>query len=420
MITWSTSAIRPAKVTEMRRTSPDRRAIRTAGGTPSSAAGNSPSPARARVSQSSWECFSGIVERRLVDQRILFQSMFERAGIGMAVMDLEGRLLMVNRRLREMLGYGIAELHGMRLEEITHPEDYPRELAILKESRQADQGRSDQEKTEEEKAYCADKRYRRKDGTFFWAQLTATLIRDDDGRPLYGFGTFEDVTERLKGEKLRAEYTRRLVSIEEEGRRRFARNLHDILGPELTALGIDLNLALLLAPAELPEQVTGHLLEGVSRVKQIARNMRNLMAELRPLVLDEYGLAAALRAHADQLTKLTGLPVTVVAEEPTARLPLEVEIALFRIAQEALANAARHAGARRLSVVLEAQPTAVHLAVEDDGVGFIPAAGPVAEPKHWGLIHMRERAQGIGGRLTVHSTPGAGTRIDVRVPVERA
>jgi len=136
---------------------------------------------------------------------------------------------------------------------------------------------------------------------------------------------------------MRAAYTRRIVAIEEESRRRCARNLHDILGPDLTALGIDLNLALLQAPADLAEPVIGHLHSCVDRVKAIALNMRNLMTELRPPVLDEYGLAAALRWHAEQVSNLTCIPVTVSAEELVPRLSFDVETALFRIAQEALA-----------------------------------------------------------------------------------
>jgi len=216
---------------------------------------------------------------------------------------------------------------------------------------------------------------------------------------------------------MRAAYTRRIVAIEEESRRRCARNLHDILGPDLTALGIDLNLALLQAPADLAEPVIGHLHSCVDRVKAITLNMRNLMTELRPPVLDEYGLAAALRWHAEQVSNLTCIPVTVSAEELVPRLSFDVETALFRIAQEALANAARHAGPRRLMVTLEGLPPVVRLAVEDDGIGFIPVAAPVTEIQHWGLIHMHERAHGVGGRLTIRSTPGAGTRIEVEIPV---
>lgn len=388
----------------MGRTGPDRSSSRSARSILQPAAGRTP---LAPGAKSAWEYFAGIAERRLADNRILFQTMFEHAGIGMAVMDLEGRLLMANHRLREMLGYDIAELAGMMLEDITHPEDYPQELATIQESLQAG----------EEGKYCAAKRYRRKDGTVFWGKLTATIIREPDGRPLYGFGTVEDITELMRREKVRAAYTRRLVRVEEESRRRFARNLHDILGPDLTALGIDLNLALLQAPADLHEQVLGHLLACVDRVKEIARNMRNLMADLRPPVLDECGLAAALRWHAGQLSNLTCLPVTVDAEEVVPRLALDVETALFRIAQEALANAARHAGARRLRVALEVLPAVILLSVEDDGIGFIPVAGPVTEIQHWGLIHMRERAHGIGGRLTIRSNPGAGTMIEVEIPV---
>jgi len=156
-----------------------------------------------------------------------------------------------------------------------------------------------------------------------------------------------------------------------------------------------------------------------------------VMAELRPPVLDDYGLLAALRWHGRRFMEYTGIATAVTGVEPTPRLPLATEMALFRIAQEALTNAAKHAHASQVKVTLEAVERGAWLTIADDGVGFDPAsqgrpaeaasdtrfAGRVTDGRPgWGLLTMRERAEMIGGHLHVEATSGQGTRVIVEVP----
>ena len=145
-------------------------------------------------------------------------------------------------------------------------------------------------------------------------------------------------------------------------------------------------------------------------------SIRDLMANLRPPVLDDYGLLAALRWYGEQVTARTGLPVEVWGQEQMPRLSFVAETALFRIAQEALTNVGKHARATHVTVTLEEVPEGLRLTVADDGSGFDPAALPQRrERSGWGLITMRERAEALGGRLRVDSRPGEGTRIVVEV-----
>jgi two-component system sensor histidine kinase UhpB len=137
------------------------------------------------------------------------------------------------------------------------------------------------------------------------------------------------------------------------------------------------------------------------------------MADLRPPVLEDYGVFAAVRWIGGQFARRTGLVVTVKAED-SARPSTEVETALFRIAQEALTNVARHASATTVAVDLIGQDGRLRLRVKDDGVGF-EAGGP-ATPGCWGLLTMMERAEAVEGRLAVVSAPGAGTSVEVDVP----
>jgi len=224
---------------------------------------------------------------------------------------------------------------------------------------------------------------------------------------------FGEVSEHR--ERLRA-LAARLAEVEETERRRLARELHDRVGQNLTALNLNLNVARSQLPAEVTAKVGGRLEDAVNLVAATAECIRDVMGELRPPVLDDYGLLAALRWYGEQLSARTGVAVFVRGEEAAPRLAPAVETALFRIAQEALTNVARHAQAGKAAVVLRPGPRRVRLTIADDGIGFDPHA-PLRPggPRGWGLINIQERAEAVGGRLRLESAPGRGTRLTVEV-----
>ncbi|GAI53882.1 unnamed protein product, partial [marine sediment metagenome] len=171
---------------------------------------------------------------------------------------------------------------------------------------------------------------------------------------------------------------------------------------------------------QLPEESTdllrSRLDESLSLVEQTAERIRDVMANLRPPVLDDYGLVSALRWYGEQFATRTAIAVTVEGEEPVPRLDAQVENALFRIVQEALANAAKHAKARQIAVTIEVHNGTLHMVVADDGVGFDPERLPTPGVNQgWGLIIMRERAEVVGGVFRIESRPGSGTRLIVEV-----
>ena len=145
--------------------------------------------------------------------------------------------------------------------------------------------------------------------------------------------------------------------------------------------------------------------------------IRDVMARLRPPVLDDYGLLAALRWYSQQFKERTGIVMEVIGEELNPRLPLEKETALFRIVQEALNNVAKHAKASQVTLTLESGDGKGRLTIADDGIGFDPKTHhqPGREPE-WGLINMRERAEAIEGKFDIEIAPGKGTKIIVEVP----
>jgi signal transduction histidine kinase len=217
-------------------------------------------------------------------------------------------------------------------------------------------------------------------------------------------------------EQLRA-LTARLAEAEEAERQRLAQELHDQVGQNLTALGINLSILRDQYPSEMAGQVAPRLEDCLALVAETTERIRDVMADLRPPVLDDYGLVAALRWCGERVAARTDLAVNVQGEEPDPRLTVLVEIALFRIAQEALTNVVKHAQATQVTVAVElpaVKPATVRLVVADDGVGFDLARR--AERRGWGLITMTERAEAVGGRCCVESSPGAGTQVVVEVP----
>ncbi|NIO41489.1 MAG: hypothetical protein GTO41_15730 [Burkholderiales bacterium] len=169
-------------------------------------------------------------------------------------------------------------------------------------------------------------------------------------------------------------------------------------------------------PEETEGSVRSRLDDSLSLVKQTTRRIRDVMANLRPPVLDDYGLVAALHWHGEQFARRTGIAVAVEGEESVPRPAARVENALFRIAQEALTNVAKHAQATQVTVTVAIEGGNLHMVVSDDGIGFDPAQ--LTDPdggRGWGLLTMTERAEAVGGRCRIESDPGQGTQIIVDV-----
>jgi PAS domain S-box-containing protein len=230
-----------------------------------------------------------------------------------------------------------------------------------------------------------------------------------DGRFVGAHGAARDVSERDRLEKGLRRQAAELASSEE--RAHLARELHDSVTQALfsmTLLSRSIELLLEKDPSQVPEKLAS--------LRELQRDalaeMRALIFELRPGNIEEHGLIQALRTHSASLAGRIGLPVVVEAELPD-RPSIEVEDTLYRIAQEALHNVVKHAGARQVRVEVGRVPAGVRLVVRDDGRGFDPAAVPDG---HLGLAGMRSRAERLGGTLAVTASPGHGTVVEVVVP----
>ena len=219
---------------------------------------------------------------------------------------------------------------------------------------------------------------------------------------------------RRYADELRA-VSRRLVEVQEAERRALANELHDLVGQKLTALNINLNILKGESPpSSMATRVGSRLEDSLKLVEETAETIRGVMTELRPPVLDDYGVGPALRWYARQFIHHTRVATTVVEHGPGRRLPRVTEEVLFRIAQEALANLAKYAQAQKVTISLDTSSQATRLTIADDGIGFDPSARPPPSGDHgWGLTVMRERAAAVGAELTIESAIGQGTRIIV-------
>jgi two-component system sensor histidine kinase UhpB len=260
-----------------------------------------------------------------------------------------------------------------------------------------------------------------KDGRRIDIAISLSAIKDHSGRITGTATMLRDITERKQTEQALHDYARRLqglsrrmVAVGEIERRKINRELHDLIGQNLAALNINLNIIRSQLSQESLHAVSARLQKTQMLLEETAAHARNVMADLHPPALDDYGLLAALRTYVESFGARVVVPITVHGEDLAPRLSSAAEMALFRVAQGAIANAVQHARAKRIEVLLAATPERVTLTIADDGAGFDPEHVVPARTS-WGLTIMQERAEAVGARLTVESTHGEGTRVCVEI-----
>jgi len=249
-----------------------------------------------------------------------------------------------------------------------------------------------------------------------WATYTPDY--DADGH-VRGFVVLvRDITKQKKDEQSLITYNRRLIELEEELRKKLAAELHDELGPDLTSLSFTLSLAhhCPIAPPEC--QFLSHLEDAEHRLENMSSTVRTIIAGLRPPVLEDYGLEQALLWQVKKMAKQTDIALLMRSEGTFPRLPPDRELALFRIAHEALVNAIKYSKANLVSVTLDCTDNTIRLSVCDDGVGFVPPTGLSPGTDSWGLGIMRERTEMLGGTFLLETAAGTGTKISLEIPRE--
>jgi len=322
--------------------------------------------------------------------------------------------LYTSPQIQAMLGFSVEEwmadpdLWRDRI----HPDDRARVAAANQESNRAGAH------------YVDEYRLVARDGAIVWVRDEAAPVRGDDGTLLYWRGVMLDITERKQAEeklerslevlhrtlRQRRELARRLQHAQEEERRGIAADIHD--DPIQVMSAVDVRLQMLQAD---PSAATAGTLGQIqAEVRGAIERLRSLLFELRPTALDREGLVAAIRLYLARTAETTGWEVSVedrLDAEPDA----DVRALIYRIVQEAIANARKHAGAAHLRVDLATAADGVMVRVHDDGAGFVPERA-TPQPGHLGLLTMVERAELGGGWARIVSEPGRGTTIECWLP----
>lgn len=343
--------------------------------------------------------------KRAESERAQLAAVAESSNDAILIRGLDGTIVSWNAAAERLFGWSAKEALGQPIDLIVPPE----RAGILREFIEgAARG---------EPASPVETTHVRKGGACIPTQITFSPVKDRQSKVVAYSCTVRDMSElKRKEEALRGYATRlrellhRLRTVEETERRAISRELHDRIGQSLSTLGLMLGSLGAKLPQESLHAARKQLQDMRGLLKSVVANVRDVMAELRPPALDDYGLLAALRQLATEFAQRSGIAAELSGVDLQPRLPFIVETAMFRISQEALNNTAKHAQAKNVEISLYTASGRVVLDIADDGIGFDANETP-PDKQHWGLSIMRERAEAVGVVFHLESAPGAGTRI---------
>jgi PAS domain S-box-containing protein len=290
-----------------------------------------------------------------------------------------------------------------------HPEDKARLVELIERNRDRD--------------FQIEYRVVRPDGSIRWIRDRAFPIKDESGHYYRLAGIAEDITVSKKTEEelkqLNEELHRlssHLQNVREEERIQIARNIHDDLGQQLTGLKMDVNWLnkKLATEDEIVKQKINSMIE---LIDETLKSVRRISSNLRPGILDDFGLIAALEWHSEEVSKRSEIRVNFSAEIAEPDIPVPMESGIFRIYQELITNAVRHANAHIITASLGLKENDLILKVKDDGQGIDPAI--TGTKKTLGLIGIKERTFALGGKYDLKSEPGKGTEVQISIPLKQ-
>jgi PAS domain S-box-containing protein len=346
------------------------------------------------------------IEEVLRESEERYRTIIEQSADSIYLADIETRrLIEANQSFQRLLGYTYHEIPALTIYD------------FIMHERDDINGKIDH-LIKGKPYFFGERRYRRKDGALLDVEVSASII-SYRGRNVI-CGIIRNITERKQAEKARRKYLERLkilsyrlLEVQEAERRYIAKELHDEIGQTLTSLKLSIDML-----SRLPtENITDSLSDLQAEVGKLLSQVRNMSLDLRPSMLDDLGLLPALLWHFERYTSQTNIRVLFKHSGLDKRFIPEVETVAYRIVQEALTNVARHAGINEATVVGTTKQDKLIIQVEDKGAGFdfgaVISAGRAA-----GLHGMEERLTLLGGKLTIKSSHGAGTRLTAEIPIE--
>ena len=351
---------------------------------------------------------AAVAESRRAEHR--FRTLTELAPDLIFQASADGLITGANAEFAATLGWNRTDWIGRRVTDLLHPDDRA-EFAVNFQRVVSGQ----------ESMVDLNRRLRHRDGGYVRVEGRALPLKEL-GRIVGVLAEVHDTTERQRAEdelresrhRLRA-LSRRLIGVHEEERTRLSRELHDQIGQALSTVMMNLERLQRGGPDEEPD--APRLEDSIALVGEAVEQVRTLSFDLRPALLDDLGLAAAVTAYCRRQAERAGVALELDIEEPEAPLAPELETVCFRVMQEAVTNVLRHAKAGYLKVTLRDRAGRLELTVCDDGCGFdARPAAPVPVDAHLGIIGMTERAELVGGHVEVESQPGEGTIVRAVFP----
>jgi PAS domain S-box-containing protein len=352
------------------------------------------------------------IERRQAEETLRrseerYRRIVDTAYEGIWVIDDTSTLVFVNHRMAEMLGYSVDEMIGRLTRDFVESES----------SEQTDQ------RMERRRAGITEQfdfRFRRKDGSELWGIVSTTPVLGEDNRFHGALGMVTDITQRKRAEEeLRRsneqirELTGRLITVQEEERRRISRELHDDIVQKVASVAISISLVKKRLPASadsiIPEVETLQ-----QRVFGLANDIRQLSHQLHPAALEHAGLTAALKSFTAEFSRLEGVAVKLTVPENNDAIPRDIAICVYRVVQEWLRNVARHSGSTEAEVVLAIEGADLHLAIKDQGRGFDV---DLARGSGLGMLSVEERVRLCHGSIEITSQLNRGTTLTARIPL---
>jgi PAS domain S-box-containing protein len=343
-----------------------------------------------------------VTERKRAEEGIResekqFRTIVETTNEGVWLLDSELHTSYVNRQMAEMLGYEPGQIVGRSVFDFYFAEDVEHKKQVLSRRQQ---GLSDQ----------CEERLLRKDGNELWVRMAATPVFKDNGEFGGALAMMADITERKRAEKALADMSRKLIQAQEQERARIGRELHDDINQRLAMLALEL------------EQLQDNYPEVRSRVQElrketaeISNDVQALSHELHSSKLEYLGVVAGMKSWCKEFSERQSMEIDFKTEV-SSTLPLEVGLSLFRVIQEALHNAQKHSGVKRIELQLREDSGEIHLVVSDLGRGF--DLETAMQGRGLGLTSMGERVRLMNGTISIESKPMCGTTIHVRVPLE--
>jgi PAS domain S-box-containing protein len=334
-----------------------------------------------------------------------YRGLFENATEAIFVHDLNGKIIAANRACEKLTGYAREEMARMDFSAFLSRQGLEtiREISERQLNGEAIQG-------------PFELRLAKRDGEEAIVELMPSLIIRN-GQPVGVQTIVRDVTEQRRMQENLRFYVSQVLKAQEGERLRIARELHDDTAQALTGLSRRLD-TLASSESQLPEEIPKRFEELREQSDRILEGVRRFSRDLRPPVLDDLGLLPALKWLATALEEQHGIAANIRVLGEQHRLPDDVELALFRIAQEALNNVRKHSGASAVELTVDFRTGGMTMIIADNGKGFkLPqSTSDIAASGKLGIIGMQERTRLLGGTLAVHSEPGEGTRVEVTVP----